>query len=517
MRYGYVEDSSDEDGPQPASRLQRPAKSKSQLSNRATDKFDKLQECEIIHRETSKKMPFSFRISPRKVGPTTPDRRFKWTQHSNNSPWSSEAQKSASKLFRESLSAISKDEAERNERIRKIEEAAKLKNQNDEKDIEDLTEQLRRCELEKKEKEDALRKLDAEIARIEKEAGEKAAAAAKMAREQEEQIERQNAANLAAEAQQREAAESRRQAAAEAAKAAAIPSKYMDKRVVEAAEARLQQLKDIKANLRPLMHSNRALAKTVFESKMHLTRSVGQIMNSQKKMVEIAIAVNQVLKNAQAFSQEAHILCLDYFAKAVVKQSESEVAVKVNTSFPLAILCIMILNKHQELRDIFLGRLYKRCPYIAPYYPPRLQGDSDDDFRKRLRYRTVDGEWESEIQYGERMCGVFSLYAAIMQTKTVYYDYIGMDRAWEWFACILDTPPRKITPLLILKFLEIVGHEFLQTFGRQAIKLLQFTKDQFLQKISPKAIASTTRLELFLEPIFQSGSIPSPEGRTLNP
>lgn len=95
-----------------------------------------------------------------------------------------------------------------------------------------------------------------------------------------------------------------------------------------------------------------------------------------------------------------------------------EVSVKQDSAFPLAILSVHLSSKHPPFQDILLGRMMKKCPYIVPMYPRKQPAESLKEYQKRLGYNVKSDPIESEIQYGERMCGILSLYAAIIQTDT---------------------------------------------------------------------------------------------------
>eukprot|EP00842_Homolaphlyctis_polyrhiza_P006682 jgi/Hompol1/7014/HPOL_005158-RA len=132
---------------------------------------------------------------------------------------------------------------------------------------------------------------------------------------------------------------------------------------------------------------------------------------------------------------------------------------------------------------------------------------------RKIGYQERDAETkelESEEQYSERMCGILSLYAAIIQTSAVPNNY-GIAHGWTWLACIMNLKPRKITPLLLITFLEIAGNALLTKYKGQAKKLIRHIIDIVIPTISTnkKAIASTTRLGLWLEEtVLKNGQIP---------
>ena len=55
-------------------------------------------------------------------------------------------------------------------------------------------------------------------------------------------------------------------------------------------------------------------------------------------------------------------------AKQIVNQAGKEVAVKQDMAYPIAIFCAMLLEKHKLFKDILIGKMIQKCPYIAPMY-----------------------------------------------------------------------------------------------------------------------------------------------------
>jgi hypothetical protein len=55
-------------------------------------------------------------------------------------------------------------------------------------------------------------------------------------------------------------------------------------------------------------------------------------------------------------------------AKQVVKQAETEVAVKKDLAFPIAVFCCMLMEKHLAFKNYLIGKMITKCPYIVPMY-----------------------------------------------------------------------------------------------------------------------------------------------------
>ncbi|KAI8922579.1 GLE1-like protein-domain-containing protein [Powellomyces hirtus] len=388
------------------------------------------------------------------------------------------------------------------EKERKEKEAAEAKRKQEEQRLLAAQKAKEEAEQRAKQSEEAAKKQQA--------ADEKALA--DKAKEAEAQITqaRQEAVKASQEA------ESQKQRDAAAVASANEPSKFIPSKTLEDFNTRVAKIEMIKSKLKPLCAANPAFSQMVFTAKMTFTRKMGQVMNSEKKIIEIARELNQTLKGAQAQGPECYALCMDSLAKKIVKQAESEVAVKMDAAFPIATLCIILYNAHEEFLDILLGRLAKRCPYIITTSFQKRAGEQDTAFRARLGYRKIDDAWESAIQYGERMAGILTVYAAITQTTSIPHKH-GVDQAWLWLTRTLNVKPRRIVSLLVLRFIEVAGHELLKAFPKQMEKLLVLLREVFIPMIPPEAVASTTRLQLFLDDVFKTGKIPAPDGKILQP
>ncbi|KAJ3383395.1 hypothetical protein HDU84_003639 [Entophlyctis sp. JEL0112] len=215
----------------------------------------------------------------------------------------------------------------------------------------------------------------------------------------------------------------------------------------------LKLVANIKKEIKPSIMSNPAYSGMKARgARMKINQAVGQVTQSRAKMREIALTIDNVLSSAQADSK-FYTYLLDVTAKSLCMQADTEVSVHPVKGPALGQVAVMLFDKHPPLLAILLGRLMKRCPYIVPMYCRRTEGETEDEFLKRQRYKQSDGEWETEERYCERMCGMIRFYAAIVQTNSKSHAQ-EIDFGWQWLARILNMNPRKITPQLIWSFLQ---------------------------------------------------------------
>ncbi|KAI8910404.1 GLE1-like protein-domain-containing protein [Gorgonomyces haynaldii] len=242
----------------------------------------------------------------------------------------------------------------------------------------------------------------------------------------------------------------------------------------------MDKIKSIKTVTKPKIMST-PNSNRVFQARMLVTRRVGQLTRVQQQVIDIAKEIHQSIEQSQSDS-DLYLTVMDVCAKFILKQVETEIAVKRNMAFPLAVICVFLMNKHPQFIEIFLGRMMKKCPYITPCYLNKNKSESMDEYKKRIGFKRLEDKFESEIQYEERMAGFLSLYCAILQTTTPTNAVQNMEHAWTWLARMSNLKPRKITPLLILTFLEMCGHQFLEKYKSQAKKLIQLIMKDIYHK-----------------------------------
>ena len=169
-------------------------------------------------------------------------------------------------------------------------------------------------------------------------------------------------------------------------------------------------------------------------------------------------------------------------------------------------------DRQPDLLPLFVACLIQKCPYVAPHYIRHDPSISESQNRLNMGYlQKSDNSFESEESYHERMAGILSLYAAFVQSPHPHHPH-GVSFAWQWLATILNRPPRRITPVILVTFLHIAGYTLWNTYHRQFSKLLFFIKSDYLHRLPEGCIAAKTQLELYIEDFEKQQRIPLPEG-----
>ncbi|CAG0879253.1 unnamed protein product [Darwinula stevensoni] len=212
------------------------------------------------------------------------------------------------------------------------------------------------------------------------------------------------------------------------------------------------------------------------------------------------------------------MFCIEHLAAKFVRQGWEQVGSKPEAAFPLAAVIIALWHHHPQLGDLLLANFYEHCPYLLPYYVPKLQGQTDQEYYEALGYLYTNGQVEKQDKFLKRMAGITRLYAGLMVTPSQSgFHPFGINNAWTWLAEILQLDPRPdITATVLHEFLSVAGNALQMTYQRQFFKLIHVLCTEYLKRlveVTPKGQGGpVTRLEHFLQQALRSQHFPPPEG-----
>ncbi|WAR02343.1 GLE1-like protein [Mya arenaria] len=216
---------------------------------------------------------------------------------------------------------------------------------------------------------------------------------------------------------------------------------------------------------------------------------------------------------------QASVFCRNLIAKMIVKKGEEQVSSKHESAFAIAMVAVGLWRESPSLGDLFLAHFYAQCPYLVPYYAPKLQGQSDKDYFESRGYRYEGGQVENQEKFLKRMSGIVRLYFSILVSTPPRGKHPhGLEHAWAWVTRILNlTPEPDITATMLYDFLQVTGHAFMKEYRKQFIKLLWTLCKDIVPKLkevsSPAGSGSLSRLQVLLEnSVKGQGNIPVPEG-----
>lgn len=151
-------------------------------------------------------------------------------------------------------------------------------------------------------------------------------------------------------------------------------------------------------------------------------------------------------------------------------------------------------------------------------------------------YNKLVGRKDSEpgVSYKQRMSGIVSLYAAIVQTSPSTIPsvlpsgvrmaqhvppYFRPEGGWRWLAIVVrpPVPLLDITALQLFVFLRMTGERFHSLFGKQYIKLLRAIAeqgiDQKLVKWNDGVQGDLAKVRLMIGDWMDKGQIKGADGR----
>lgn len=286
------------------------------------------------------------------------------------------------------------------------------------------------------------------------------------------------------------------------------------------------KMKHIKEHILPVVSGNAQWRKQCFAAKRQITPKIGQLTNSKQEIARITSALSSLLNEAKAApcpNQEIYTWVLNHLSKCLIRQAEQEVAVKLDTAYPLARVVVwLLLDGHSELSNVLMARLVKKSCWCLGYVPPKTAEYSDEAaYAKAVGRASLE---ETSVQFSSRQAGIVAFYFAICQTPpqtptNARGDLEAIPRhfrpsaLWTWQArCI--TPPmtrHAIVPALWATMVEVAGDRVLRIYGRQAAKVwtllyqvgIMQGQAEFVKLDEGKAASG--RLQLLLEDWKKNG------------
>jgi len=284
------------------------------------------------------------------------------------------------------------------------------------------------------------------------------------------------------------------------------------------AEKRKKILAEVEAAIQTIPPEMRA-AKMDFKKKINV--AVSQISGTRKQVMRKSEQLIDVLRNAERMGQAMSAFCMDTLAERIVDQADAQISAAQASAFPIAAVAVNVCAAHPALTDVLMAHFHRLCPYTVPMYPPKQENQSMADYQISIGYRhSSEGPngFETEDSYLARISGTIALYAAI--TQTIYDKGVhpfGLSHAWAWLARVLNMRPRRVTPTILLPFLEIAGYELNRVYRRQFVKLLNFISKDYMTRLPPDAPApAVARLKIYMHEFRAAGGkLQAPEGRNM--
>lgn len=317
-----------------------------------------------------------------------------------------------------------------------------------------------------------------------------------------------------AEAKAKKEAQIKAEAEAEAeAEAKAKVSKggkgFTDWRAVEAEFLSYKQkIAEIKSQILAPVSSSKEFKTVCFNGKRRIKPKVGQLTDSVDQLNKILLELDELFTEAKNFAQLPYLWLLNFYAKSVVHQAETETIVHAQSALPLASLSIQLIMNHPQLQELLLARFVKKCPQVIGY---SCSIDTEEG-RVRMGWKKRDGKWEDEAMYSERMAGICSVWSVITQTKlsakSGHVHPYPISNSWRFLARQLNKDPKLLQNsdyCVVAAWWDIAAKRFLEAYGKQGHKLLTATWKDWTDLSKDKKFPAAARLRLLGEEWVKTG------------
>lgn len=376
---------------------------------------------------------------------------------------------------------------EHQEKLRREEEARR-------KALQEEKERKEREELERKKKQEEEAKRKEEEAAKQRAEEEKKAAEEKKLKEEKEKAE----ALLKLKEKLRKAKE---EAARKAAGGFTVPEE-VEKEVLKFR----QDILDIKKNIVEEMNKNRELKKNAGVVKRKLNIKFGQLSSSMTQLNTITREVVELV-NYTKQNELVYQWILNFIAKAIVAQAETEVIVQPTAALPLARLALHLLQNLDGLYYYLCARFAKKCALILGY----TCAIDTEEGRTRMGWRRTDEKWEAEVKYEERMGGIAAVWAVMARlgADQKSFPFFSMASEWKFMARMLNTSKDLITNVHYVVFCnwwEAAAEYLVKNYGKQAIKGLQLAVGDWVSYGKLKSYPAATRLSILGEDYATQGN-----------
>ncbi|KAK8166693.1 GLE1-like protein-domain-containing protein [Phyllosticta citrichinensis] len=290
-----------------------------------------------------------------------------------------------------------------------------------------------------------------------------------------------------------------------------------------------QRLKKLRNDFKQLSAAHPQLKDSASRIRRSIRMKIGQITHQAKGNREKLREVRELLLEAQsipspttdikpylASSTQARLpqgpfeisvlflFELHHFCKSLFNQFISDAGINASHADSLGILGVSLLGnrdlclmKQVPLSDILLAKFHHSCGVLFGICgPENLQNG-----RRRLGWRCLHGDWETEQGHRERMTGIGGGWASLCLRKyklsTALIPPFTPAQYWTSFARIVDTPAAEAQPthFNVLRAMtdgEFAG-KFIDAFGRAGWAALRKGLVDFPQghdHVSAKALAS---------------------------
>ncbi|CUS24382.1 LAQU0S16e00430g1_1 [Lachancea quebecensis] len=400
---------------------------------------------------------------------------------------------SLAKSISTKLETLEKDNAERVQEVKNEKERIRKEQQRIEE------EQKRRAE---------------EQARIKREEAERQRQKAEMEREQqleEQRRKEEEQKRLQEERKKQEAIEKKLKAQEEAKKVFGLTD---FRKVEDTFKHYKHKIKGIKSEIVEPVKKDANLKSILSKHKRRINPKFGQLTNSEQHLVAISSELSLLVDETKA-NHLGYQWILNFIAKALVSQAETEVRVKPESALPLGKLALNLLARYPELLDFLMARFVKKCPLVIGF---TCNIDSEEGRYKMGWKRAQNDSWEEETSYDERMGGIATLFSVITRLPlppdiiSSQVHPLPIAHSWQMLARFANTPTDLLTNthfVVLGSWWDAAAAQFVQAYRTQAHKLLRLITNELTNAVAERKYVGAARLRILSEDYETSGTLKS--------
>jgi len=269
-----------------------------------------------------------------------------------------------------------------------------------------------------------------------------------------------------------------------------------------------QDIADIKQNVVQKLQESPDVKKHANQLKRKINPKFGQLSNSFSQLKKITDEVVQYIQMAQG-NELAYKWIMNFVAKAIIDQAETEVIVKPTAALPLARLSYQLLLTFPEFEYYLTARFVKKCPYIIGYSCTI----ETEEGRLRMGYKRKDNQWEDPVKYDERVSGICTVWSVMTRlTEFPQHPKYSFEASWSFLARLLNTDKKLLTNThfaVTANWWDGAANNFLPKYGKQSQKLLSSVIQDWPLSVSDKKFPAAARLLILGEDWMNHNKIES--------
>lgn len=259
---------------------------------------------------------------------------------------------------------------------------------------------------------------------------------------------------------------------------------------------RIQEQQEQNRNLLRELNSNGPLKPFKNELNLFIRTQINSISNSDHHHINTKTKLLSDLFHGQTITfqdrqinvmkhPQGQLLGMDLAAQTFVTVGTRLVnSVPAIAKSMASVINGVVRNNLPVFRDLVVGHLQERCPFLIPMYPHRSDFGTQTD--SQMKYMIACGyshdiktqALETEDKYLARMRSMTLVYACVL----IQQDNKGL--AWSWLASFLSLKPQPVITATILQaFLQETSRTLGNVYRKQYKKLLLFIKTDYVEMI----------------------------------